>query len=232
MEEKIKKLEIQIKGMELERNRLSKAYISGELTESPFKQTHALNSRILELTFKLNDLRSRDPLKYDVESSARPNPVELIATWCEFFEFMALMTWLCGAISMYMYDGNIGFAIFGVGLIVALSMLPSMLISGALGAVRDRFGEILPTYYCSETLFSGGIRRTFRRCYGCNIGVYLTVFIGAMIIIGNLTCLFNPEAFALSFVGLLLLSLGGFFANGARIVVDVVRGVHRARQVF
>lgn len=233
MKEEIKKLEIQIEGLELERNRLMRTYKAGELALNPFDQVRALNSQILQLSHKLNELRMRNPLKYDVESSAKPNPVELIATWCDLFGFMMALTWFCGGISMYLHGGGVGFTIFGIGLFMLLIGIPGMLVGEILGAVKNRFGEIMPTYYCSESLFASGIKGAFRRCWdNFGVGMFLTVFLTVWTMIGNLTCFFNPDAFTLSVIGILFLSFGGFFAIGAKIALDVRRGTRKARQVF
>lgn len=164
----------------------------------------------------------------------QPNPAELMATWCDLFTNLVAATWICGAISMGIHEEAPAYiAIIWAGVMIFSVGLPGMLACIAFDSVKTEFGEVLPIYYHSKSLFSGGIQSAWQRCRDhCSLGMLMTVYLSFIILIGNLICLFNPDAFILSIVGMIFLSLLGGFTIVGRIAIAVIRTTHRVRQVL
>ncbi len=233
MERNIRKLKNQIEGMEFEKNRLIRAYRNGELTEYPSVKVRDLNKQILKLSSELSELRRCDPGKYDVKSSAIPNPIELMFTWCDVFIDALMITWLCLGVAAVKQGESGWFAFLGIGIIVAVMGIPGALAQELLEFARNKVGDVIPVYRCSSSILSGGIKQTYRRCQQRNSrGIRFTIFLLVIILTSDVICIFRPSSSIIAIVGFLFLSVGGFIVIGVRVASDIYRETRKARQVF
>lgn len=166
------------------------------------------------------------------------SPVELIMGWYDFIMVLFVITLVSGVASMNGTEMELGAAIFATAMVLIIMWLPGIIMSLIVSEGRDRLVQISSTYASAQSIFSCGIRRGFRRCTSLPIGsvsgisVYLALFLTVAIMIGNISVIFNPDAWMLSLVAGAILSFGGFCIIGICILRDFLRETRLKRQLL
>ncbi len=166
------------------------------------------------------------------------NYVELMATWCDAFELLFAVTWICGALSMMIHSDEEP-AIVSVlcsGLLVGIPWIFGGIATNLFRACRERFGKYLPIYRHSYSAFAVNPKKSLprlARMVRCrDTCTWLTIYGAVVILVGDLMCFFDLQLLFLSITVGAIWSFGGFFVISLRLISDIFREKHLMRQLF
>ena len=169
------------------------------------------------------------------------NPVELTIGWCQWFVGLFTATWLCCGVEYWM-DSDEGVIISFVASAIMMGLLwsPGLVACAFADTSKDCLTRFSSTYASSggNGIFTEDLGRcinryriTWKRGY-VGLGTYLTLFLSAPIVIGDIASLFDRSAIYLSFVAGFFLSIGGFVVIVFRICRDFIREIKGYFSVF
>lgn len=171
------------------------------------------------------------------EATQKPlNHVELMATWCDTFELLFGITWLCAVLSAIIHGKEPIIAAIGIMIVVGVSWILGGIVVNLFRAYKETLGGLPPVYRNSYSVFAEGPRAAIRRLAGQifrqDYCTCLTACCTILILAGDILCLFDLRLLLLSIVVGTVLSIGGFFAISLRLLFDTIRERCLMRQIF
>lgn len=167
------------------------------------------------------------------------NYVELMAGWCDLFEVIFAITWICGMFSFYRtMDGerSMATAALASAVLLLIAWIPGLATSYVFQDKKDVVGQFLGVYK-SHSIFADGIKTAINRCAGLpdnpvGIGTVITMVLCLGIMLCNLLSIFLPDSWLFAMLFGVALSLGGFFAISICVAKDCIKEAIKRHQIM